>query len=275
MVLVGTVNLVICLRTYFLSQESIASKNKSYVRTMRTLGLVYVLVGAYRTVFVSDYLTQRTWFDSLANSPLLIRCMAFFAEISFGGLFALALLKFNEEISFQPKRAISNFLKKNSPYILWGCICFAQLFAFSGLITKNETFFAIEETLWSLAFLSIIPLAFMQFQVIHSEALKNNPKLFLLRNFTRMTLAWSIIYCCYGLILHLPLESWPEAITQWNTGVPAIRSGFDAVVDAFSIVHETKVYSDWGFGFLFWHSSYFSICVWLALFLMQAPRRVD
>jgi hypothetical protein len=57
-----------------------------------------------------------------------------------------------------------------------------------------------------------------------------------------------------------------------QTGLPAIKTGVSAIGDAFWIVHESKAYSDWGFGFLLWHSAYFSICVWIAIFLMQAPR---
>jgi hypothetical protein len=35
------------------------------------------------------------------------------------------------------------------------------------------------------------------------------------------------------------------------------------------------MYGDWGWGFLLWHSAYFSICVWISLYLMQAPRPRD
>ena len=57
-----------------------------------------------------------------------------------------------------------------------------------------------------------------------------------------------------------------------TTAVPVTQAGLAAVWDAFFIVNESKEFGDWGFGFLFWHSSYFSICVWLAIFLMRAPR---
>ena len=57
-----------------------------------------------------------------------------------------------------------------------------------------------------------------------------------------------------------------------TAAVPVAQAGLAAVWDAFFIVNESKEFGDWGFGFLFWHSSYFSICVWLAIFLMRAPR---
>lgn len=79
----------------------------------------------------------------------------------------------------------------------------------------------------------------------------------------------------YGLFYHLPLETWPSAFEQMETGLPVIKTGVNAIADAFLIVNETKVYSDWGFGFLFWHSSYFTILVWVLIFLMHAPRKVS
>ena len=43
--------------------------------------------------------------------------------------------------------------------------------------------------------------------------------------------------------------------------------------DALLVVNETKDLSEWGdIGFLIWHSGYFSICVWIVLFLMRGPR---
>ena len=56
------------------------------------------LVAAYRAVFVSQYDPQLAWFDSIANSSLLIRIFAAAAELSFSGLIALAMLKFNSSL---------------------------------------------------------------------------------------------------------------------------------------------------------------------------------
>ena len=96
-------------------------------------------------------------------------------------------------------------------------------------------------------------------------------RLRMLRISTLVVAAWCFFYCCYGLFYHLPFESWAGALDQIETGYPALRSGGSAIVDSFKIVNESKAYSDWGFGFLLWHSAYFTICVWIAIFLMQAP----
>ena len=54
--------------------------------------------------------------------------------------------------------------------------------------------------------------------------------------------------------------------------IEQIKTGLGAVADAFSVVNVTHSYEDWEFGFVIWHSCYLTVCVWIALFLMRAPR---
>jgi len=276
MVIVNIVNLTICALVFRKSMLSVDGTESSYRKRMRIMGLIFTLVGAYRAVFVSRYLSQMAWFDSIFNSSLLIRIIAIAAELSFSGLIAFALLQVNKELpemEDSKSNTFISFFKTNSPYFLIGCIFIAQFFATSGLIIKSNTLFAIEETLWSLGFLAVLPLAIIQVRRVYAikdkEAIKS---LKMLRQSSVLVAAWCVIYCIYGLFYHLPLESWPSAFNQLETGLPVIKTGISAIWDALTIVNESKAYSDWGFGFLFWHSAYFSVCVWIAIFLMRAPR---
>ena len=94
----------------------------------------------------------------------------------------------------------------------------------------------------------------------------------MLRTFSAVNLSWCVIYCSYGLLYHLPTEYWATALEQLRTGEPQLKTGFSAIKDAFKSVNVTHHYPDWGFGFVLWHSAYFSVCVWLSIFLMRAPR---
>ena len=141
------------------------------------------------------------------------------------------------------------------------------------MMTKSKLLLAIEETLWTFGFLSVLPLAIMQYRRVLKVKEKGiSNRLNMLRKSTLIIAAWCVFYCSYGLFYHLPFENWAGALDQMENGYPVIRSGARAIVDAFQIVNESKVYGEWGFGFLLWHSAYFTICVWIALFLMQAPR---
>ena len=111
------------------------------------------LIAAYREIFVSRCTAQLAWFDSIANSSLLIRMFAITTEFSFSGLFALAMLRVNSDLPAAVDAHANKFklfMTTNSPYILFVCIFLAQFFATGGLITKNQTLFAIK-IVWILA----------------------------------------------------------------------------------------------------------------------------
>ena len=277
MVAINILNVVACVHFFRLSANA-RDGQSVYMKRMRMMGLIFTLVALYRSKFVSRYLYQYAWFDTLAKSSLLIRSFAFAAELSFAGLIAFAMLRFsidlpNEE---QKRGRLSARYEAIAPYLLVACIFVAQFFATGGLITKSRMLFAIEETLWSIGFLSILPLAVAQFRRVSSRSgAPSLTNLSMLKTFAAVNLIWCVIYCSYGLIYHLPTEYWASAFQQIETGIPEIKAGMSAVMDAFRDVNVTHNYSDWGFGFVLWHSAYFSVCVWLAIFLMRAPRSIQ
>jgi hypothetical protein len=277
-VMINAVNLVVCLVVYRRSMNPKDGSDAAYRKRMRIMGVIFTLVAAYRAVFVSRYTPQLAWFDSILNSSLLIRIFAVAAELSFSGLIAFAILRVNEDLPAADTASANKlkaFMTTKSPYILMICIFLAQFFATGGLISKSQTLFAIEETLWTLGFLAVLPVAVIQLRRVYAiKDAETAAQLKMLRQSTVIIAAWCVFYCCYGLFYHLPFETWAGANEQLNTGLPVIKTGASAITDAFMIVNESKAYIDWGFGFLLWHSAYFSICVWIAIFLMQAPRRI-
>ena len=280
MVAVNIINVIVCLTIFRRTSHSaggFSNITDQYQKRMLLMGLIFTLVGAYRAVFVSRYLYQFAWFDVLANSSLLIRFFAIFAELSFAGLFAYAMLRFSKDLaSNNPTNPVLDFIERKSPYLLFFCIFTAQFFATIATINKNNTLFAIEETLWTVGFLLILPLAFIQLRralSIKAEAEKQRIRMLLTSS--KVIFAWCIGYCSYGVFFHLPMDFFSDTANSTmavTTTVPVAQAGLAAVRDAFFVVNESKEFGDWGFGFLFWHSSYFSICVWLAIFLMRAPR---
>jgi hypothetical protein len=275
LVTINAVNLVICLMIFRYSKNSAETEYASYRKVMRCLGLVFVSVALYRSVFVSSYLHQLAWFDSLANSSLLIRFLAIFAELSFAGLFMFSMLQVNRDIPDprgDPQSALSTFFYTRAPYILFACIFIAQFFATTALVTKLEVLFAIEETLWGLGFLSILPLAISQWRRVGAMATGGDDfKLY--RVFTAMNAAFCILYCSYSVFYHLPIELWPPVIQDIQSGNVVFHTGVAAISNAFQVVNQTRDFAEWGgIGFFIWHSGYFSLCVWMALFMMNGPR---
>jgi hypothetical protein len=284
MVAINAIQVIICLTIFKRVTSAAGGFNNildAYQKRMLLMGLIFTLVAAYRSIFVSSYLTQLAWFDSLANSSLIIRSIAFFAELSFAFLFAFAMLRLEKELPAKDHgTTLFKRILSNSPYLLMICIFVAQFFATSGLITKNNTLFAIEDTLWTVGYLSILPKAFVQFRrVLKVTDEQEKLRLKMLITSAKVVFSWCVIYCSYGVFFHLPLEFWGESAAKAaevvQATLPAYNLDMVAISNAFFNVTETKEYSDWGFGFLFWHSSYFTVCVWLAIFLMRAPRKIE
>ncbi len=275
MVAINIVSLVVCIIVFKRSLIPKNGKDSKYRIWMRIMGVTFTLVAAYRVVFVSRYGPQLAWFDTIANSTLLIRSLATVAELSFSGLIALAMLRFNTYIP--PKEdVLSNKFKSfyitKSPYILPICIFLANIFATSSVITKFGLLGVIEETLWSIGFISILPLAIIQLRRVFLIKDKEiAARLRTLKISAIIIAAWCVIYVGYGLIFHLP-GMWQWVSENIQTGFPPINTGWSAIVNSFMIVNVSKLAIDWSAGFLIWHSAYFSICVWISLFLMQAPR---
>jgi hypothetical protein len=281
LVALNLIHLIICIFLFIRSSNDKNPADARYLRMMRTMGLIFVLVAFYRSIFVSSYLRQLAWFDSVLNSSLLIRSFAIFAELSFVGLIAKSLLRMNEDVPelIDTRNKFTAFLQTKTPIILFVCICIANIFATLATITKIDLLFALEESFWGIGFLSILPMLIISIRKLY--AYRNTAAWVNLRQFRILTIViaiWSIGYSLFELGFNLPVVYWPNAIAQLQmpNPEPAFRFGLQAVRDAFFIVHETKDLDAWGgMGFVIWHTGYFSICVWIVLFLMTGPRLMN
>ena len=108
-VTINFLNLVVAAIVYKRSLTPKDGRDSAYRKRMRLMGVIFTLVAAYRSVFVSRYIAQLAWFDSILNSSLLIRVFARAAELSFSGLFALATLRLNEDLPADDIDNASNF----------------------------------------------------------------------------------------------------------------------------------------------------------------------
>ena len=267
MVSIGTVNLLIAFFQFFrlMKWETTEPHNAKYFLLLRVLELIFISVALYRTVFVSSYPDRLAWFDTILNSPFIIRCLAVFAEMSFIGMIAAVLLKMCRDIVHISgvDKPLGLILPK-LPFVAVGSIFVAQFFAFTGLITQYVTPFAIEESLWALAFLSITPVV-----IVGLKNLKNLAKGF------KVFLIIMIVWCCGYLVFQcfyaLPFMYFAELTQDVGKSIP-----YEAVRQAIFGYITTRDFNTWGgIGFLIWHSGYFSLCSWMVLFFMSAPRRVE
>jgi len=227
-----------------------------YRRFVPVAVLIFVTVALYRSVFVTKYVGGLVWYDTMFNSPFLIRCLACLAELSFIGLIAAVSLRMirSAEANFGPVVA-------KLPYISAACIYVAQFFAFTGLITQLQWPGAVEESLWALAFLSITPVIVVGLK--HGRAVPG------FRVFLVMMAVWCGGYLLFQLGYALPFMYWANVSQDIGQALP-----LNALQHAISGYTVTRDLHTWGgLGFFIWQTGYFSLCSWMTLVMLVMPRR--
>jgi hypothetical protein len=254
MVIINIVNLISAILVSKQSHSMRTNNDEKYRKWMLAMGFIFTIVGLYRSFFVTSYGDRQAWFNTIANSAGVVRILAMFAEMSFAGLIAYAMLKFNKYVP-APKDAQAGKFKKfiltKSPYILPICIFLANICINIGLILKFTMLGAIEETLWAIGFLSVLPLAIIQLRrILKIKDKEEIKRLRILKASAIVIVVWCVVYCCFGVFYNVP-SYWSEQIALIKGGYPPIQTGMSAIVDAFSTVNVLREYSDWGFGFVF------------------------
>ena len=263
MVCISAVNLILAWLMFAKSMKmnQAEPENSRYFLLLRIMGVVFVSVAMYRSIFVSSYPDRLTWFDTIFNSPFVVRCLATFAELAFIGMISAVLLKLCKDIGLKDSNVKFKSLLIKTPYIAIGCIFIAQPLAFLGLTTQYTTLFAIEEAFWALAFISITPLVFY---ALKRDGIKAGYKLFL-----TVMAVWCTGYLIFQCFFALPFMYFTDMAQDIGRVIPQ-NSLRTAIFD----YNVTRDFDTWGgIGFIIWHSGYFSLCSWMSLLFMSAPRK--
>ena len=261
MVVIGAANWIAAL--YILSRsfswKRPEPEDGKYINILRVCGIIFTTVALYRSIFVSSYPDRLAWFDSLLNSPFLIRSFAMLAELSFILIIATILVKVSGKLG------MTGSVLSKGPYIAAGCIFVAQFFAFGGLITQSQTLFAVEESLWALTFISIFPLVITGLRKAYKGA--DIGKMY--KGFLIIMTIWCSGYLAFQLFYALPFIYIAGIAQDAGLVVPA-----DALKQAIWNYRATRDFNEWGgIGFFIWHSGYFSLCSWMVLYFMAVPRK--
>jgi len=263
-VVVSAANFILgALLLFGLFRKKIEPDNAKYALLLRLLGLVFVAVALYRSIFVSSYQNRLAWYDTVLNSPFLIRSLAFFAELCFNGMIAAILLKMGGEMNLAGDSKLARAAAK-LPLAGFACIFAAQFFAYAALVAQYKTALAIEETLWALAFFSYAPPV-----VLGLREAKRRPAAFRgYKAFLLVMAVWCAGYLLFQCVGALPLH-YAHIAQDAGLVVPP-----DALRTAIYGYTQTRDFAAWGgISFFIWHTGYFSLCSWMALLFMTAPRK--
>ena len=254
--------------------DGLEPENLRYKHFMRALGCIFVFVSMYRSIFPSSYPNRLAWFDTMFNSPIVIRLIATFAELSFALLVTLTVLHVNRdmpaECSFAKSKA-GHFLVYKLPVMNFVCLAVAQFFAYSGLFTQNQLFFASEETLWGLGFLAVAPAALTQCRSVRKNH-RSDPAYRLIRWAMTALSVFTVGYLIYQWGFALPFVQYSGLAEELAKPHLGVAEGLHNAAFHFTATHDFDTWG--GMGFFIWHSGYFSICTWMNLLFAMAPRKL-
>ena len=207
------------------------------------LVLVYIFVCALRATFPKKDVSGVCFYDSVFSYPILGRAFATVAEI--------CIIIF---ISTIYKYIANDILKNKTILFLYDLIILfviiAQLFCWSGAITKCYLYNAIEESIWTLC-------AFI-LTILNIYLLSYDNKKY--SSILKFSIIFGVIYLFYMICFDIPM--YYNNFKLDKSKKLSILKGLKSMCKCTKV---TKLYTDWN-DEIIWQSGYFSVCVWGALY---------
>ena len=120
-------------------------------RNVTILAFIYTVVCGLRSFYPKNDVKQNCLFKSFLSIPIFGRSIATIAEISFINLVVLIFKKIVDDYNFKELILFKKILPNLIPVIV-----LAQIFCWSGCLTKNYLYNTAEETLWLVTFSIIL-----------------------------------------------------------------------------------------------------------------------
>ena len=232
----------IIINIYYYNKVTLPD-NKLY---LFKLVLIYTFVCGIRALFPKKDVSGVCFYNSIFSYPIFGRFLATFAEISIIIFISNIFKAINNEITSNENMSfIYNLL------IIF--IIIAQLFCWLGAITKCYLYNSIEESIWTISGLVIT--------IINIYLLKfNNSKY---QNFLKLAIVFGICYLYYMISFDVPMYI-NKYKSSYNRKKLGIIKGLSSMCKCTKV---TRLYTDWK-SEIFWQTGYFSICVWMTLYIL-------
>lgn len=235
----------------------------AYKRYHLILSGVYVFACAYRSFLPRIDLERYCLWDTMLSSIFLGRSAATIAEISFAGQIALYLRQLADNHDHPWAKVLS--------MVLVPLITIAQCFCWTGVVTLNHAYHAIEESIWAICSL-LVGFEMGSLVVYYPE----KRSLFSAGLFGFVI---SIAFCYYMITVDVPMyvrrwrEGWEQA-EKVGKGRQVMRlTSFEGGKDALHRRVVTKSWEVWREETV-WLTGYFTSAVWLSLLLVHLPAPV-
>jgi nitrogen fixation protein len=228
-----------------------------FQKKITLLSIVYTIVCGVRAFFPKKDLARICFFDNKLSYPIFGRTIATIAELSYIKLIILILLEIVKDIDSYV--TINSFV----PYILefiFPIIVIAQSCSWTGVITKNNTWNAIEESIWMISFaiLTLITL-FLYFKILNIS----NPQIDKIKNLLIIAIIAGIVFVTFMYKVDVPMY-----LNRWHSSKEKTLGLIDGLKDMCQCKKVTKSYDIWK-SEIPWQTGYFSFAVWSSILLVK------
>ncbi len=212
---------------------------------------LYTLGCGFRSILPRGDIRRIVLVDSWISSVVIGRTVATIAELSFVTQWSLILY---EAGKYTGNKTIQLLAKLPVPIII-----VAELFSWYACTTTNYIGTAIEESLWAVAAALAVYACYLA-RPYYEKAQQS---------FLTTGIVLGVGYIFYMILVDVPayVTNWLAAEAAGKTYL-SVGAGFKEICTTW---HLTHLYTDWQYEMI-WMSLYFSLAVWMSIYIVNAPR---
>ncbi len=212
---------------------------------------LYTFGCGFRSILPRGDLRRIVMVDSWVSSVVIGRTVATIAELSFVAQWSFLLWEAGKSTG----NKTIQFLAK----IPFPMIVVAEIFSWYACTTSNYIGTVFEESLWAIA-ASITVYGLY----IARPYYENEQRTFLNRG----------IIAGIGYVIYMVFVDVPAYVNNWLAAEESgkvYKSVYEGFIEVSTQWHLTRDFSDWEYEMI-WMSLYFSVCVWMSIYLINAPK---
>ena len=228
-----------------------------FQKKITVFSIIYTVVCAVRAFFPKKDLARICFFESKLSYPLFGRTIATIAELSYIKIIVLILGELIKDINtFTP---ISSFI----PYLIefiFPIIIIAQSCSWTGSITKNNIWNAIEESIWMISFGILTIISSILYIKISSIS---NLKIDKIKNLLLIAIIAGFIFVTFMYKVDVPMY-----LKRWHNRKDRTLGLWEGIKDMGQCKKVTKSIDVWK-SEIPWQTGYFTFAVWSSILLVK------
>jgi len=242
---------VIFIINYYLHKCCISQFHKKI--TIYTI--IYVIICAIRAILPRLDPEKLCYYNNFLSRPLTGRILATIAEICYILLITSIL-----------KKIVNNTTKSQTQIMILNmtiyAIIIAQLFCWTGCITTNQYWNAIEESTWALVASTLVILLYKIYKFTID---KSNAKNKFINNSFPYFIFGAVIYILFMITIDIPM--YIKRAKHRLKDKTKYFNFIDGIKDMNQCKITSRSYDDWKTDMM-WISSYFIFAVWSSIYLV-------